>query len=650
MKKFLKDKLSQYKLSTMFSIIIFIVALTVSTIVQSVKYNESKLTLENNLKSKAESILDFADVLLESRNEKFFSNESPEVPQVIQNEIFDKFTEVSEGKVFFKEASDDPTNPKNKATAYEKEEIDFFKNNKDIKQHENKVFKDGKEYYMLSRPMFAEEKCIMCHPTWTTPGEVIAVENVLIDMEDFYTALSDNMWMSALLWLINITILLTVIHLLFKQLVSDRIHKVLEIIFRVEKGNFVIDDMLADENIKHGSSKNEIDRIFRHLLNMVQGLKPVIDKVVEQSKEVVFESIYGHSKITENLVLADHQTEIIDHSKKSINNILDINNRLDTNLDEMLEKSEKSVKTIDSGQHIVQKNLNSSSHASDAMQNTVNSIGELAEHSQNISKAISLITDIANETNLISLNAAIEAARAGEHGRGFSVVADKIRELADVSLDNANMINGVLNAIHKNIEQVSTDAKDTKEVIDELNESSRLLNDSFISINSAIVENSTVLEYFKDNFQNEKSALQEVTADLLEVAKSSENLNNNSQNVEASVNNITNMSGELKSLTDGFDVIYNKRSSMREVIMPPIKSDILINNSKKLEGLVYDISDHGISMIIDETYSDIELNSGERGVVDFKMDIRGKTKYHFEIAHIRVKKDNGTRQFGAKLI
>ena len=61
-----------------------------------------------------------------------------------------------------------------------------------------------------------------------------AIENVLIDMEDFYAALSDNLWMSALLWLVNIAILLTVIHILFKKLVSDRIHKVLEIIFRVE--------------------------------------------------------------------------------------------------------------------------------------------------------------------------------------------------------------------------------------------------------------------------------------------------------------------------------------------------------------------------------------------------------------------------------
>lgn len=61
---------------------------------------------------------------------------------------------------------------------------------------------------------------------------------------------------------------------------------------------------------------------------------------------------------------------------------------------------------------------------------------------------------------------------------------------------------------------------------------------------------------------DEKNALQEVTSNLLDVAKSSENLNVNSQTVEESVNNITNMSGELKNLTDGFDVIHNLKLHM----------------------------------------------------------------------------------------
>lgn len=647
---FLRKLLSRYQLSTMFSIVIFMIALAVSSVVQTMKYNESKATLENNLKSKAESILDFADVLLESRNEKFFSGQSDEIPQVIQNEIFDKFTEISEGKVFFKEASKTPTNPKNLARDYEGEAIDFFTSHKEAKQREQKIIKDSTEYYMMSRPIVAEEKCMMCHPTWTQEGEVVAIENVLIDLSDYYAALKESVISSTLFWLLNIGILLLVIHVLFKKLVSNRINKVLEIIFRVEKGNFVIDDMIGDENMSHGTSRNEIDRIFRHLLDMVNSLKPIIDNVVSQSKDVVFESIYGYTKIQENLKLSHHQTEVLEHSKKNIHNILDINTNVEHSLGDVIEKSDEAVVTIQNGRDIVQHNLLSSQKASDAMHHTVESIEGLRHQSEEISKAVSYITDIANETNLIALNAAIEAARAGEHGRGFAVVADKIRELADVSLDNVDTINGVLKSIHSNIDHVTKNASNTGKIIQELNESSNLLNDNFNNINQAINVNNRVLGALKENFQMEKSALQEVNSDLVDVEKSSDNLNHNALELSGSVNAITNVSGVLKNLTDGFDVIYNKRTSSRQVVVPPVETEFKLNSGKTLSGYLYDTSEHGLSFIITETFSDMSVHVGDRGIISMKREIEGAYKHTIEIVHITQKKENGTRQFGAIIL
>ncbi len=650
MENFLREKLSQYKLSTMFSIIIFFVALFVSTGIQAVKYNESKKALEQNLQSKAQSILNFADVLLESRNEKFFSGESPEVPQIIQNEIFDKFTKVSNGKVFFKEASNTPTNEKNLATKYENDSIKFFQENRDIKEQEKTIQKDGKDYYMLSRPIISESKCIQCHPSWTKIGEVIAIENVLIDLDDFSNALKNNLYLAAIFWIINIIILLVVINFLFKKLISDRIYKVLEIIFRVERGKFTIDDLLKGENGEQGSSKNEIDRIYRHLNNMVNGLKPVIDNVVYQSKEVVFESLYGYNKIYDNLKLANRQLDIVNHSNKNIDKILDTNSQLNENMNLILDKSKESMKTIDDGKSIVIENIKSSSKASNAMLNTINSITELKEYSQEISKTIDNITDIANETNLIALNAAIEAARAGEYGRSFSVVADKIRTLADISLTNANNINHILQSIHKNIELVSKNATHTKEIIDTLQDSSNVLDNNFSTINNTIIQNNDMLMSFKENFTDEKEFLDEVTQDLQNVKKSSEDLNKNSLIVKESVNNITRMSAKLQNIADGFDLVRNKRESRRDVIIPPIDVEIILNSNSPFKGLLYDISEKGISIIVTDEYKNRVIEKKNQGKLTLKKPINNKSTYHFEVIHIHVKKDNGTRYFGAKLV
>jgi len=80
--------LRKYKISTSFSIIIFITIVAVTTTAYFKLYSANKKGYENNLQTKAESILNFADVLLESRNEKFFSGASQEIPQMIQNEVF----------------------------------------------------------------------------------------------------------------------------------------------------------------------------------------------------------------------------------------------------------------------------------------------------------------------------------------------------------------------------------------------------------------------------------------------------------------------------------------------------------------------------------------------------------------------------------
>ncbi len=97
--------------------------------------------------------------------------------------------------------------------------------------------------------------------------------------------------------------------------------------------------------------------------------------------------------------------------------------------------------------------------AADANLESAKMIGELERQSEEIGKIVHAVTRIADQTNLLALNAAIEAARAGEHGKGFAVVADEVRNLAEISEKSARGIQEVVNEIQNQVKVVAADTE-----------------------------------------------------------------------------------------------------------------------------------------------------------------------------------------------
>ena len=182
-------------------------------------------------------------------------------------------------------------------------------------------------------------------------------------------------------------------------------------------------------------------------------------------------------------------------------------------------------------------------------------ITELGEESDRIGKIVDTISSIAAQTNLLALNAAIEAARAGEHGRGFAVVADEVRKLAEQSSESAGEIAGLITSIQdKSQKAVAV----MQEGVDRVESGTKVVQDSGASFNeiaemvSKVVEESqemnNIVNALNENTKTIGEAIQSVAVKSSSVSSEAESVSAASEELTATMSEIESASGVLAEM------------------------------------------------------------------------------------------------------
>lgn len=283
----------------------------------------------------------------------------------------------------------------------------------------------------------------------------------------------------------------------------------------------------------------------------IDQLRDLVSRINETSQEVA-KYTQNTQQITHQLAEAsEHQAQEIAGASTAINEIALSIEHVSANAEESAEVAQRSVAIASNGADVVNRSIQGMDTIREQIQETSKRIKRLGESSQEIGNIVSLINDIADQTNILALNAAIQASMAGEAGRGFAVVADEVQRLAERSVSATKQIESLVKTIQTDtneavisMEQTTSEvvrganlAKDAGVALDEI----QLVSNNLEKLIANISESSKLQSASAGHIANTMNIVQEITSQTtsatFDTARSVSELVNMADSLRESVTN-----------------------------------------------------------------------------------------------------------------
>ncbi|NRT70584.1 methyl-accepting chemotaxis protein [Clostridium beijerinckii] len=382
-------------------------------------------------------------------------------------------------------------------------------------------------------------------------------------MNDFNIG-SNNILITTLIILLSVIILGSAVIMIFAKHISAPIREISDAVDTVASGNLNIKAIKIRNRDEIGNLNNSFNIMVRNVNDFISSVKDSINVVFDSSKlldEIVAENTASINEVSDSVEeIAKSSNEQAKETENGVIRVKNLSEKIDLVTKLTIETNDIAIKTTNisnRGLEAIDLLSKKSIENNKATEKTSAIIMEVDKTSIEIGSITEAISQISEQTNLLSLNAAIEAARAGEQGKGFAVVAEEVRKLASQSSMSASKVKELINGIQDKSKAAVKAIEDGKLIAKEQNNSVIDAKDIFVEILKSVEKITNDMKNLKTyslEMENEKNEIVEVletlSASTEESSAATEQISATTEQQLASVNQIAKHTQDLNKLAE----------------------------------------------------------------------------------------------------
>lgn len=414
------------------------------------------------------------------------------------------------------------------------------------------------------RPIVLSKECLLCHGTekdypegkgydpigikmegWAAGDQRGAFE-IIADLAPMQKEVSSTLLKTLLIGTVIISVSTFFVLALIRNLAINPVRNIRQSVDRIARGDLTVE--LESE------TEDDIGQAVDGINTMVDSFNAMISGILEASNNVVSAVSSLKTSAEKTAEGARSQSmqaaQIATAAEEMSQTITDISRNAavvsDTSIQAM-ETADKGKKVADGAVETVNRVYTSTVELATMVEKVNNRASEIGD-------IVTVIKDIADQTNLLALNAAIEAARAGEQGRGFAVVADEVRKLAERTIKATAEITEKIHAVQEESSQTAKSMEDASGEVTKATEYIRQVGDSLNNIVSSVQQVRDQITQIATAVDEQSAVSEEVASNIEKTSSIASNLEDMAGSVMNEVARLSAVSDTLKHSTEGFSV------------------------------------------------------------------------------------------------